>query len=61
MVEKIQLHSSQDAKHAYWNLMVPRKMHLVNDQFLFEKSLSNDLIKSDSGFIYMDFSINKKK
>jgi S-adenosylmethionine-diacylglycerol 3-amino-3-carboxypropyl transferase len=50
-----------NARFAYWNLMVPRKMHLVNESVVPDGNTSNELTKEDMGFFYGSINIDVKK
>ncbi len=53
-------HGTTGARYAYWNLMVPRKMHEVNEEISYEAELSAKLHSEDKGFFYGGFHINVK-
>ena len=52
--------STADAQFAYWNLMVPRKIHEINTSIESEKKQTKSLIKKDNGFFYMGIQIDKR-
>jgi S-adenosylmethionine-diacylglycerol 3-amino-3-carboxypropyl transferase len=49
------------ARFAYWNLMVPRKMHQAIPTLQSEEELTKSLIKKDKGFFYMGIQIDKRE
>lgn len=53
--------SVPNARFAYWNLMVPRKIHEIIDGVKDEASLTKDLIKKDNGFFYMGIQIETRE
>lgn len=58
-----QLHkgAKQDARFAYWNLMVPRFLPVVlPDRFQTDLETSNRLSKQDKGFFYRHFIVDEK-
>ncbi|MCR9173824.1 MAG: BtaA family protein [bacterium] len=52
--------SSSNARIAYWNLMVPRKIHKMISGVESESELTKSLIQKDNGFFYMGLQIDKK-
>jgi len=52
--------STPNARFAYWNLMVPRKINEVHPSIESEKKLTKSLIKKDNGFFYMGIQIDKR-
>ncbi|MBI3234472.1 MAG: DUF3419 family protein [Bacteroidetes bacterium] len=55
-------HSQADARVAYWNLMVKRRLYQqLPEVFQAEQSLSEQLTDIDCGFFYNRFYVDKKK
>ncbi len=52
--------SVPNARFAYWNLMVPRKIHDIIPDIESEAELTDALIKKDNGFFYMGIQIDKR-
>ena len=50
--------SDHDTQIAYWNLMVPRNLNLVDTAFEYEEELSKSLSASDNGFFYNQMIVN---
>jgi len=50
-----------EARYAYWNLMVPRRMHETSDSLIPQGLLTQDLRTIDKGFFYMGINIDVKK
>lgn len=53
--------SVPEARFAYWNLMVPRKMHQAIPILESEAELTKSLISKDKGFFYMGIQIDKRE
>ncbi|MDB3906338.1 BtaA family protein [Crocinitomicaceae bacterium] len=52
--------SVPNARFAYWNLMVPRKINTCIDGIENESELTKTLTKQDNGFFYMGIQIDKR-
>ena len=54
--------ASRDARFAYWNLMVPRRLSsLLPDEFVYDETLSKMMTERDAGFFYHSFNLDRKK
>ncbi|GAB4143484.1 MAG: hypothetical protein Fur0041_18560 [Bacteroidia bacterium] len=54
--------AEKDARLAYWNLMVPRKLSsYFNSELTYSKELSEELTERDKGFFYLHFHQDIKK
>lgn len=51
--------SNPDAKLAYWNLMVPRKISTINTKANYQKEVSQNLSQKDKGFFYSQFIVDQ--
>lgn len=56
VVGKLVSNAAAGARFAYWNLMVPRRMSVVNSSLGKEFATA----KNDMGFFYSDFHLNEK-
>jgi S-adenosylmethionine-diacylglycerol 3-amino-3-carboxypropyl transferase len=54
-------HAAPEARLAYWNLMVPRRMSEVDDRLLFMDDLSASLTGRDKGFFYRAMHVDVKR
>lgn len=54
-------HGTKGARYAYWNLMVPRRMHETNDALQKLGTYAEDLQPIDKGFFYMGINVDQKK
>lgn len=54
-------YGSPNARYAYWNLMVPRRMSDINSSLEHDKNLSSELSQKDHGFFYSGVLIDSKK
>ncbi|MDQ3109430.1 MAG: BtaA family protein [Bacteroidota bacterium] len=53
--------ATPNARFAYWNLMVPRKLaSLLPDQLKYDEAESNALMQKDNGFFYRQFILDHK-
>lgn len=50
-------HANPNARIAYWNLMVDRKIAEVNDQVMHDGQTSENLTEIDKGFFYSRFQL----
>lgn len=50
----------KDGIICYWNLMVPRRISLMNSEMEYQKEQSEICTKNDKGFFYNQFIIDKK-
>jgi S-adenosylmethionine-diacylglycerol 3-amino-3-carboxypropyl transferase len=53
--------SVPNARFAYWNLMVPRKIHDIIDKIENENELTKSLTQKDKGFFYMGIQIDQRE
>ncbi|TND08136.1 MAG: S-adenosylmethionine-diacylglycerol 3-amino-3-carboxypropyl transferase [Bacteroidetes bacterium] len=56
LVEK----SGGHARFAYWNLMVPRRMSVINEKLVYLREVSENLSEADKGFFYNQFIVETK-
>jgi S-adenosylmethionine-diacylglycerol 3-amino-3-carboxypropyl transferase len=53
--------ATENAKFAYWNLMVPRRLSaLLPGQLQYDEMRSNALMQKDNGFFYRQFILDRK-
>lgn len=53
--------ANPNARFAYWNLMVPRKLSALFRELEFQKDLCAELMENDKGFYYSQFVLEKLK
>lgn len=58
--DKLVEHCSKGGVFAYWNLMVPRRMHQVNNTLIEDETLNVQLRAKDKGFFYGGITIDRK-
>ena len=58
--QKLISHSSEQARFAYWNLMLPRNMAKIFPDDIKNDPLAHDLKEKDLGYFYRKFIINEK-
>ena len=61
VTENLVSNGEKNARYAYWNLMVPRQMHTVNNALKYDASLSESSRVTDKGFFYMGVNFDIKK
>lgn len=54
-------HGTPKARFAYWNLMVPRRMHEVHANLNKLGTLAEELVPLDKGFFYMGINVDEKQ